>query len=78
MEHLTDKVIDVANYIFLTLIQEHPNETLYAFILYADEDGYTILPAANSVQIDKKRVVEDKSTQCLNSGDKYQILKRYG
>jgi len=31
MEHLTDKIIDTAKHTFSTLIQKHPNETLYAF-----------------------------------------------
>jgi len=61
MEHLTDKIIDAAKHTFSTLIQKHPNETLYAFILYTDEDCYTALPAANSVQSHEKRIMEEQA-----------------
>jgi len=61
MDNLTDKIIDAAKHTFSMLIQEYPSETLYAFILYTDEACYTVLPAANSVQIYNKRIMEESA-----------------
>jgi len=69
MENLTNKIIDAAKYSFLKLIDDHPNETIYAFIIYTDEDCYTILPAANSLEKLKEKVLESGNEGQINSAE---------
>ena len=45
---LTDQVHQASLLSFTRLLEAHPEETFYAFCLYTDGDGWTIVPSANS------------------------------
>jgi hypothetical protein len=51
-------VRDATRRTFTALRQKHPKETFYAFALYSDEDGMTMLPAANSEERLQAKVKE--------------------
>jgi len=61
MDDITDKIVNAAKYSFSKIIENIPNETIYAFILYTDEDCYTILPAANSLEKLKEKMLENEN-----------------
>lgn len=47
---LKDDIAAAARQSFSELLARHGNETFYAFALYTDEDCYTVVPAANSLE----------------------------
>lgn len=47
---LTTDIVNATRDAFEQLIQKHPDEHFYAFILYTDSDCFTVLPAANSIE----------------------------
>ena len=47
-DNLRNEIIKSAKLSFSDLIATHPGENFYSFILYTDEDCYTVLPSANS------------------------------
>jgi len=49
-EEFTKDVVAAARQSFSELLAQHGDETFYAFVLYTDEDCWTIVPAANSLE----------------------------
>lgn len=49
-EELTTDIAAAACAAFTELLAQHGHETFYAFALYTDEDCYTVVPAANSLE----------------------------
>ena len=49
-EDLTRDITEAAQRSFSDLLARHGDETFYAFALYTDEDCYTVVPAANSLE----------------------------
>ena len=49
-EKLKSDIAEAATTVFTSLMSQHPSEHFYAFALYTDEDGYTVMPSANSVE----------------------------
>lgn len=47
---LIQQIIQAARSSFSDLMLTHKDDDFYAFILYTDDDCYTILPSANSIQ----------------------------
>lgn len=47
---LTNDIASAARQSFSDLLAQHGGETFYAFALYTDEDCYTVVPAANSLE----------------------------
>lgn len=47
---LTQDIAAAARQSFSDLFARHGDETFYAFALYTDEDCYTVVPAANSLE----------------------------
>lgn len=49
-EDLTTDITQAARRSFSELLARHGDEHFYAFVLYTDEDCYTVVPAANSLE----------------------------
>jgi len=49
-DNLIRDVVAASRISFSDLLDQHKGEKFYAFILYTDNDCYTILPSANSVE----------------------------
>jgi hypothetical protein len=64
-EKLTSDIAATASTVFASLMSQHASEYFYAFALYTDEDGYTVMPSANSVEryeaiVARKRAVDPR------------------
>jgi len=49
-DDLTREIITDARSVFSKLLEQHKDEHFYAFALYTDDDGFTVVPAANSIE----------------------------
>lgn len=49
-EKLKSDIAAAASTVFSSLMSQNASEHFYVFALYTDEDGYTVEPAANSVE----------------------------
>lgn len=49
-KELTKDIVTAARTSFSELLARHGDETFYAFVLYTDEDCWTVVPAANSLE----------------------------
>ncbi|THJ30303.1 DUF4303 domain-containing protein [Lampropedia aestuarii] len=58
--NLVNDIIEATKYTLSQLKNNHQNENIYAFILYTDNDCYTILPAANSLEMYEKKIKDDE------------------
>lgn len=62
-EQLKSDIAATASTVFRALMAQNPSEHFYAFALYTDEDGYTVMPSANSIEqydaiVAKRRAVD--------------------
>ena len=57
-EDLTRDITEAARRSFSDLLAQHGNETFYVFALYTDEDCYTVVPAANSLERHRETLAE--------------------
>ncbi|BEP96956.1 hypothetical protein GmRootA79_53410 (plasmid) [Acidovorax sp. A79] len=57
-EDLTRDITEAARRSFSALLAQHGNESFYAFALYTDEDCYTVVPAANSLERHREKLAE--------------------
>lgn len=61
-EALAQDILAAARTAFSTLLAQHDNETFYAFALYTDEDCYTVVPAANSLEQYQAKIAKTGDT----------------
>jgi len=58
-DSLTRNIIDAARASFSDLMNQHREESFYAFILYTDNDCYTVLPSANSIEKHNEKILNE-------------------
>lgn len=46
---LRRRIEDAARQAFLDVLESHPDEHVYAFALYSDEDAMTVCPSTNTI-----------------------------